>query len=82
MCSDRLAAILTDAGARLLVTTETVRAEVLAELADPRDGLVRLDTDRAAIAACPADSPVPTAGPGDLAYVIFTSGSTGGASLG
>ncbi|KXK63883.1 hypothetical protein AWW66_00030 [Micromonospora rosaria] len=71
--AERLAFMVTNAGATLVLT----RTEV-------RDGLPRLDvpvrcldTDSAAIDRCdPTDPPGPGS-PDDLLYVIYTSGSTG-----
>ncbi|MFF2076049.1 amino acid adenylation domain-containing protein [Kitasatospora sp. NPDC058162] len=71
--ADRLAYMLDDSGARIVVTAGAVRDRL------PADGLrvVDLDTDRAAIAARPATAPETAVTAGDLAYVIYTSGSTG-----
>jgi amino acid adenylation domain-containing protein len=70
---ERLARLLRDADARVLLT----RARL--------DGLfpatpverVRLDADWPAIAREPGHAPEAAAGPDSLAYVIYTSGSTG-----
>ncbi|MDH6576351.1 amino acid adenylation domain-containing protein, partial [Kitasatospora sp. MAP5-34] len=71
--ADRLGYILEDAGAPLLITTSTLNS-----IPDSYPGTrVLLDTDAAAIAARPAENPVPVAGPENLIYVIYTSGSTG-----
>ncbi|MEO3755182.1 amino acid adenylation domain-containing protein [Streptomyces sp. B6B3] len=72
--ADRLAYILTDAAASVLVTD----AASLPLVRDAHDGpLVVLDRDRAALAAEPDTAPV-TAGDVDNAiYVMYTSGSTG-----
>ncbi len=70
---ERRAWMLADAGARRLVCQERLAGDL------PRESLtlVRLDTDREAIAQAPA-TPLPRlAGGGDLAYVMYTSGSTG-----
>ena len=78
--ADRLAFMLEDSGARLVVTAPDVPRPFPAGAVDT----VCLVRDRAAIAAASASSsPVttssgaPVAGPSDLAYVIYTSGSTG-----
>ncbi|MEU8925669.1 amino acid adenylation domain-containing protein [Kitasatospora sp. NPDC048545] len=69
---ERLAALVADSGAALLVTRRELR-----------DGLgvgttaVCLDRDAPVLAACPDRNPAPSARPGDLAYVVHTSGSTG-----
>ncbi|MDX2093751.1 MAG: amino acid adenylation domain-containing protein, partial [Kofleriaceae bacterium] len=71
--ADRLAFILADASATLLVTQDRMAAQ--------RDGLeaqcVRLDGDAASIAARPTTRPRSGVGAEHLAYVIYTSGSTG-----
>jgi amino acid adenylation domain-containing protein len=70
----RIAAALTDAGARALVTDSAHAAA----MADAWDGeLVVADRDRATIDASPASRPERRQDPGHTAYVIFTSGSTG-----
>ena len=70
---DRLAYMVADAGARVLVT--------VAALADrlPAGGaaVVRLDADAEAIAAESAAAPESGVGEGNLAYVVYTSGTTG-----
>jgi amino acid adenylation domain-containing protein len=71
--ADRIAFMLEDCGAPVLVTQAAV-ADTL-----PADGRVRvrLDADRERIAAEPSTRPEGGAGPGSLAYMIYTSGSTG-----
>ena len=69
----RIALILEDSGARLLITAEGLRSRLPENLPQ----LVLLDADAEAIAAHAAGALEPLSGPGDLAYVIFTSGSTG-----
>jgi len=71
---ERLAFMLADAGAAVLVTRERTRAAVEA----PRSvGVVDLDAARAEIDSESAADPEGGAGPGNLAYVVYTSGSTG-----
>ncbi|MEA2560961.1 MAG: hypothetical protein QOH06_2465, partial [Acidobacteriota bacterium] len=71
--SERLAWILADTGARLLVTEERLSGL----LPDPSVRRVLLDGDRALIAQRGAD-PLPNlSGPESLAYVMYTSGSSG-----
>ncbi|ATB51485.1 MupA/Atu3671 family FMN-dependent luciferase-like monooxygenase [Corallococcus macrosporus] len=71
--ADRLALIVEDAGAALLVTRESLKGT----LPDTAARRVCLDTDAATLAACP-DAVLPGgAAAGDRAYVIYTSGSTG-----
>ncbi|HEV7669747.1 MAG TPA: non-ribosomal peptide synthase/polyketide synthase [Thermoanaerobaculia bacterium] len=69
---ERLATILADGGADLLVTEE--------RLAAPFGGEVRsvcLERDAASIAGRSAEAPEPRSAAENLAYVIYTSGSTG-----
>ncbi len=70
---ERLAYMLVDSGARVVVTTEALRDRL------PADGprVVSLDRDARAIARRQVVAPVRGAAAGDLAYVIYTSGSTG-----
>ncbi|HSU14717.1 non-ribosomal peptide synthase/polyketide synthase [Longimicrobium sp.] len=71
--ADRLAYMLDDSGAEIVVTT--------AELAEriPAEGrrLVRLDADAGVIASASPESPEVELSADALAYVIYTSGSTG-----
>jgi amino acid adenylation domain-containing protein len=69
----RLAFMLADSGAPLLLTRLPLPEGLLAEAA----GVVCLDADRARIAAESAQAPAAGVLPGNLAYVIYTSGSTG-----
>lgn len=69
---ERLAFILQDAKAPVLITQESLRN---LHSADTR--LVCLDTDWERIHGAPRENPGATAGSSDLAYVIYTSGSTG-----
>ena len=70
---DRIAYILDDCDAALLLTEDRYRADL------PAQGppVVCLDTERETIAALSPENLSPVAGPADLAYVIYTSGSTG-----
>ena len=71
--TERLAFMLQDAGAPVLVTQL-----VLLDRLPARDAhIVLLDADAAAIAAQPTSAPVLTLDPRNTAYVIYTSGSTG-----
>jgi amino acid adenylation domain-containing protein len=70
--ADRVAYMLEDSGARLAITQGDLAGRFAAEVE-----LVRVDADRAAIAAEPADAPPGGAGADDLAYLLYTSGSTG-----
>ena len=85
---ERLAFMLRDAGAPVLVTQSGLLARLPKELtgeltaeqaaggaAVPR--IVRLDADWPLIARQPASAPAPALEPRHPAYVIYTSGSTG-----
>ena len=69
----RLAFMLADAGARVLISESAV-----ADRVGSYDGaLVRLDADAREIARQPAHAPALRLDPHNPAYVIYTSGSTG-----
>ncbi len=71
---ERLAFMLGDCRARVLLTQETL----LAGLPEAGIGVLCLDRDRERIASAPAGDLRPSgATPDQLAYVIYTSGSTG-----
>ncbi len=71
--ADRLAFMLNDSGAQVLVTHEAVR-----ERFGGFGGMVvSLDRDAAALVRAPAPHVRHATTPDDLAYVIYTSGSTG-----
>src|SRR5208337_4059552 len=70
---ERLAFMLADAGARVLVTHSTL----LDRLGEHDAAIVRLDADAAAIAGEPAIAPAIALDPQHPAYVIYTSRSTG-----
>ncbi|HEU4559698.1 MAG TPA: amino acid adenylation domain-containing protein, partial [Longimicrobium sp.] len=71
--ADRLAYMLEDSGAPLLVTQGSLRGLL------PADGvrIVSVDEDAAVIAANSADAPRTPVDAANAAYVIYTSGSTG-----
>ena len=69
----RLAFMLTDSGARVVVST----AELAKRLSAGSSQVVTLDGDAEKIAAQPESQPENTVMPADLAYIIYTSGSTG-----
>jgi amino acid adenylation domain-containing protein len=71
--ADRLAYMLEDSGAPMLVTQSSLRGLL------PADGvrIVSVDEEAAAIAARPADRPEAGVDADNVAYVIYTSGSTG-----
>jgi amino acid adenylation domain-containing protein len=69
----RLAAMLEDAGAPVVLTQKGVSGS----LPEGRFETVRLDADWPEILWESGENPPPRATPEDLAYVIFTSGSTG-----
>ncbi len=70
---ERLAFMLADAGAPVLLTQATLRARLPAHVAR----LVCLDAEADAIARHPATAPATALRPQHPAYVIYTSGSTG-----
>jgi amino acid adenylation domain-containing protein/non-ribosomal peptide synthase protein (TIGR01720 family) len=75
--------LLRDAGARLLVTTTGLAAQLPARTVGsnvpdgPEPGRICLDGDAAVLESLPPDAPPPSTGPESLAYVLYTSGSTG-----
>ncbi|MFJ6727418.1 amino acid adenylation domain-containing protein, partial [Streptomyces sp. NPDC091281] len=71
--ADRLAFMLRDSGAGLVVT----RTELLGGLPDTGAVIVDLARDGDALGTLPATAPEPGPRADDLAYVIYTSGSTG-----
>ena len=73
----RLAFMLADAGACVLITQDALVERLPAPAAMLVPALVRLDADAAAIAAMPAVAPAVALDPQHPAYVIYTSGSTG-----
>ncbi|RMH16882.1 MAG: amino acid adenylation domain-containing protein [Acidobacteria bacterium] len=72
--AERVALMLGDAGARVVVTHRSLAATL-----PPEHGftVVCLDADREAIAARPASRPAVAVDPRNPAYAIYTSGSTG-----
>ncbi|MBB4639458.1 amino acid adenylation domain-containing protein, partial [Longimicrobium terrae] len=72
--AERLERMLADSGAAVLLTQDRLRARLTAT---GGIDVLRVDAERAAIAAESADNPRSGATPGGLAYVIYTSGSTG-----
>ena len=70
---ERLAFMLADARAPLLVTRAALRAQLPATAAR----ILCLDAEAQAIAAQPASAPPTGLDPQNTAYVIYTSGSTG-----
>ncbi|HEX9935824.1 MAG TPA: amino acid adenylation domain-containing protein, partial [Longimicrobium sp.] len=71
--ADRLAYMLADSGARVLVTQASLRGLL------PAEGVrtVRVDADAAEVAGEPDGAPRTVVVPENAAYVIYTSGSTG-----
>ncbi len=70
---ERLAFMLEDAAARVLLTQSALREKLPAQGAR----IVRLDEHWPAIARRPTTAPPNNLHPGNTAYVIYTSGSTG-----
>ena len=71
--ADRVALMVEDSGATVIVTEQSIRAD----LGRPDATLVSIDGDAAAIEARPTTRPESGVTPAHLAYVIYTSGSTG-----
>ncbi len=71
--AERLAFMLQDAGAPVLVTQSSLRARLPTHTAR----IVDLDVDQPTIARLPASAPHHRIDPRTAAYVIYTSGSTG-----
>jgi len=69
---DRLAFVLEDSGARVLLTQPDLRYSLLLG-----EGLTVIEVEPGAGEGGVTGNPEPLAGPEDLAYVIYTSGSTG-----
>jgi natural product biosynthesis luciferase-like monooxygenase protein len=74
--AERLAFMLADSGARLVLTESQIEAELPAP-AGAAQRRVRLDLDAPAIGAQPALRPARPLDPARLAYILYTSGSTG-----
>ena len=72
--AERLAYVLRDTGTRVIVTREGLVAALPVNV---ESSVLRVDADRARLAAQPSTRPEPVNRPGDLVYVIYTSGSTG-----
>ena len=70
---DRIAFMLEDSGAAVVLTQQRIAAELPASAAT----IIRIDADWPQIAQQPDTDLVCTARPENLAYVIYTSGSTG-----
>ena len=75
--AQRLAFMLGDAGARVLVTQAALLDRLALANASACAAVVRLDADAAAIAAQPTRAPLLALEAHHPAYVIYTSGSTG-----
>ena len=73
--SERMAFMIRDSGALLLLTEQRLRARLQA--VSPDVGFLCLDADWDTIDTSPIENPASGAGPENLAYVIYTSGSTG-----
>src|SRR5262249_411840 len=70
---ERLRFMLADAGAKVLLTRQSLRDEL-----SPHDArVVCLDTEWENLAAASSENPARQSAPANLAYVIYTSGSTG-----
>ncbi|WJY14208.1 amino acid adenylation domain-containing protein [Pectobacteriaceae bacterium CE90] len=71
--ADRVCSILTEADARLVITTRQYQER----MAQYNGALLLLDEQQALIERCELTPPPVTVSPDNLAYVIYTSGSTG-----
>jgi len=71
--AERLAFMLRDSGAQVLVTEERLLGGLPVQVA----AVVYLDRDAAVLQAEAADAPASGVVPDNLAYIIYTSGSTG-----
>ena len=71
--ADRVAFILEDSQAEVLVTT----SDLLDRLESRPPNVVLLDSDARLLETMPFEAPSSTTAPGNLAYCIYTSGSTG-----
>ncbi len=74
--AERLAFMLADTGAPILLTNSVLAAQISSHL-PPQTHLVNLDAAAAAIAAANDQNPDNQATAADVAYVMYTSGSTG-----
>jgi len=72
---ERLAFMITDAGAPVLVVEDALRPMLPQRLPETVSHVISLDPDAARIGS--ADGPPAAATPQSLAYVMYTSGSTG-----
>ncbi|HEX8272004.1 MAG TPA: non-ribosomal peptide synthase/polyketide synthase, partial [Longimicrobiaceae bacterium] len=70
--ADRVAFMLEEAGARVVVTESALRGRIAGGV-----DVLALDDEAAGLAREPADAPATGVGPDNLCYLIFTSGSTG-----
>ncbi|MEI6205657.1 MAG: amino acid adenylation domain-containing protein [Desulfuromonadales bacterium] len=70
---ERLAFMLADSGARIMITQEELRQS----LPQCTEHTINLDRDSEAISRQPESNPNRPVSPEQLAYVIYTSGSTG-----
>lgn len=71
--ADRIAFMLSDAAAPVLVTQQ----RLLGTLPEHQARVVLIDADWSVIESFPTDEPEPVVRPDDLIYIIYTSGSTG-----
>lgn len=77
--AERLAFMLADSQASLLITEASVTAVTTAFATTPdlRKKTIYLDTEEEQITSFPVENPTSSAEPENLAYIIYTSGSTG-----
>ncbi|MEU5881418.1 amino acid adenylation domain-containing protein [Spirillospora sp. NPDC047279] len=75
--SERLEWLLSDAGARVVLTHESLVPALPGSRSEAGVRVVPLDAERPRIDAARAPAGLPAAAPGSIAYAIYTSGSTG-----
>jgi len=73
----RVAFMLADSGAALLLTRSHLAPRFTAAPGAPGPAVLCLDRRREDLPAGPPGAPLPAAASGNLAYIIYTSGSTG-----
>jgi amino acid adenylation domain-containing protein len=71
--AERVEWVVTDSGAQVVLTQETLRAKLFGT----RARVVCVDTDARAIEGHGGFAPEPLAAPANVSYMIYTSGSTG-----
>ncbi|MCP4654993.1 MAG: AMP-binding protein, partial [bacterium] len=75
--AERLAFMLEDVAAPVVLVQEPLRERLALASAAPARLLVRLDGEQTFLRSYPSENPAPRATAENLAYVMYTSGSTG-----